>query len=102
MATEIARIDVQPGSGRAFEQGAAQAVALFAGAAGCRGMRLLPSHEVQERYWLFVEWDSVAAHEAFRETPAFAEWRTLVGGFFVEKPVVEHGLDIGIGFSRAG
>jgi heme-degrading monooxygenase HmoA len=97
MASEIARLDILAGSQAAFEAAAARAVPLFTRAAGCRSMRLLHSDEHQDRYWLLVEWDSVAAHEAFRSTSDFAEWRTLVGHFFATAPVVEHGIDIGIG-----
>jgi quinol monooxygenase YgiN len=96
MATEIARIDVVPGSESAFEAAAARAVPLFRNAAGCRAMHIQRSHEQAGRYWLFVAWDDVAAHEAFRATTAFGEWRALVGGYFATPPLVEHGLDIGI------
>jgi heme-degrading monooxygenase HmoA len=51
MATEIARMDITSGNGASFEAAAAKAVALFEGAAGCRGMRLTRSHEVPDRYW---------------------------------------------------
>lgn len=61
-------------------------------------MRLSRSNEDDHRYWLMVEWTDVAAHEAFRKTPAFDEWRTLVGPFLAAVPQVEHGLDISIGF----
>jgi quinol monooxygenase YgiN len=98
MAIEVARIDITPGSGAAFEAALEHAPDLFRRAAGCRKMRLLRSHETADRYWLIVEWTDVAAHEAFRETPAFAEWRALAGPFFVTRPEVEHGLDTGIGF----
>ena len=98
MATEIGRIDVTPGREAAFAAAATQAVPLFAAAEGCASMRLLRSHECAGRYWLIVEWRDVAAHEAFRLTPAFARWRDLVGGYFVASPSVEHGLTIGVGF----
>ena len=97
MASEIARLDILAGSQAEFEAAAARAVPLFRRAAGCRSMRLLHAHEHQDRYWLIVEWESVAAHEAFRSTVDFAEWRALVGHFFAAAPVVEHGIDIGIG-----
>jgi heme-degrading monooxygenase HmoA len=97
MVSEIARLDILAGSQAEFEAAAVRAVPLFTRAAGCRSMRLLHSHEHQDRYWLLVEWDSVAAHEAFRSTPDFAAWRALVGHFFAAAPKVEHGVDIGIG-----
>ena len=98
MATEIARIDVTPGSGEAFEAAVTRALDVFRQVPGCEHVHLLRSHEEANRYWLIAEWTDVAAHEAFRETPAFAEWRALAGPFFTAKPMLEHGLDIGIGF----
>jgi len=97
MASEIARLDILAGTQAEFEAAVARAVPLFTRAVGCRSMRLLHSHEQQDRYWLLVEWDSVAAHEAFRSMPDFAAWRGLVGHFFAVAPVVEHGIDLGIG-----
>lgn len=98
MATEIARIDILPGHAEAFLAAADEAAALFRGAAGCSAMRIARSHEVAERFWLIVEWDDVAAHEAFRASPAFAEWRALAGLHFARAPEVEHGLATGVGF----
>jgi quinol monooxygenase YgiN len=98
MATEIARIDVKSGTAEQFVAAAEQAVELFRAAPGCLGMRLGRSHEVPDRFWLVVEWRDVAAHEAFRTTPAFARWRELVGGYFAGRPEVEHALAEVAGF----
>src|SRR3546814_19310091 len=102
MATEIARIDVAPSDTEAFTAAAAQAVELFRAAPGCSAMRLLRSHEVAGRFWLIVEWRDVAAHEAFRESPAFAQWRGLVGPHFAAPPAVAPGLATGGGFQGPG
>ena len=91
-AREIARIDVKPGTEAAFEAGAAEGRPLFLADPGCTAMEIQRSNEVAGRYWLFVEWTDVAAHEAFRQTPAFAEWRRLVGPTFAAPPEVEHGI----------
>lgn len=99
MAREIARLDVDRAAAAAFEAAAAQAVPLFRRASGCIRMDLLRSHETPGRYWLLVDWRRVEDHEAFRASPDFAEWRALVGGFFANPPMVEHGLAAGIGFS---
>jgi quinol monooxygenase YgiN len=98
MATEIARIDVAAGDAEALTAAATQALALFQSAPGCSAMRLLRSHEVAGRFWLIVEWQDVAAHEAFRQSPAFAQWRALVGPYFSSQPAVEHGMPTGVGF----
>jgi len=98
MATEIARLSVVAGAEAAFESAARKAVALFRSAGGCRSMTLLRSHEDGSGYWLIVEWTDVAAHAAFRASPGFAEWRSLVGDCFAGAPSVEHGITTGIGF----
>jgi quinol monooxygenase YgiN len=99
MATEIARLEVAPNAVDAFTAAAAQAVELFRGAPGCSAMRLLRSYEERGRFWLVVEWQDVAAHEAFRKSAGFARWRALVGPYFAAPPVVEHGLPTGLGFT---
>lgn len=91
MITEIAQIEVKPGSEQAFEAAVAQAVELFRGAPGCRHMRLERSLEFSSRYRLFVVWDTVDHHMVdFRASPAFAHWRQLVGPHFAAPPSVEH------------
>jgi quinol monooxygenase YgiN len=87
---EVAQIDVIEGREAAFEAAVAQAAPQFEADAGCRRLMLYASHEFPARYRLIVEWDSVEAHMAFRETPGFAEWRRLAGPFFAAPPQVEH------------
>lgn len=91
MVTEIAQVEIRPGSGGEFESAVAEAVPLFESAAGCHGVRLVRGHEHPERYRLFVEWETVEHHtETFRSSPAYARWRELVGPFFATAPEVEH------------
>jgi hypothetical protein len=38
-----------------------------------------------------IFWDALEDHMVgFRQSPAFAEWRAIVGPFFAEAPQVEH------------
>lgn len=97
MTLEIARIDVHADKEEDFLAGASKARPLFLAAKGCSAMSLARSAEVRSRYWLMVEWADIAAHEAFRQTADFAEWRRLVGACFATAPVVEHGLAIDLG-----
>jgi hypothetical protein len=40
---------------------------------------------------LMIFWDTLEDHTVhFRQSPAFAEWRAIVGPFFASPPVVEH------------
>ncbi|HUZ20094.1 MAG TPA: antibiotic biosynthesis monooxygenase [Acidimicrobiales bacterium] len=92
MITEHAVIAVRPGTeeefARAFEE---EARPVIAAAPGVGGAQLLRGIERPSTFLLLVEWESVEAHmEAFRNSPAFSEWRRIVGPFFDGTPEVEH------------
>lgn len=64
---------------------------LLAKAGGYRGHRILACRESAGRFILIVEWDSLEAHTVgFRQSPAFTEWRAIIGPFFQHAPHVEH------------
>ncbi len=91
MITEIAQIDVKPGSEDEFESGVKQAAPIFQRAKGCHGMELRRSIEKPNRYRLFVIWETVENHNVdFRGSADFQEWRKLVGHCFAAPPEVEH------------
>jgi heme-degrading monooxygenase HmoA len=91
---EVALIDVTPGSAAGFIGAYAVAKDVITAAPGCRTVRMTHGIETPTRFVLLVEWDSVAAHEAFRESPAFAQWRGHIGPFFAGPPHVEHFADV--------
>jgi heme-degrading monooxygenase HmoA len=94
MVLEVALFDVLPGSEQAFSDAYAQARPLLARSDGCRSTRMTRGVETPTRFVLLVEWDSVAAHEAFRASPRFGEWRSLIGPHFATPPLVEHYEDV--------
>jgi len=99
MITEIAEIDVKPGSEEEFESGVKQAAPIFQRAKGCHGMELRRSIEKPSRYRLFVAWETVENHNVdFRGSPDFQEWRKLVGHCFAAPPEVEHMRQVVHGF----
>jgi quinol monooxygenase YgiN len=89
MITEIAQIEIKPGTERDYEAAIAKAAALPP-VAGFHGFELHRSIERPQRYRFIAKWDSVEAHEAFRASERFAEWRALVGSFYAAPPEVEH------------
>lgn len=96
---EIAEIEILAGREAEFEAGVRAAVPLFQSAHGARTLRLDRSEEETGRYRLIVGWDSVDDHVVgFRESPAFAEWRRLVGSCFASPPRVEHVRNVITGF----
>jgi quinol monooxygenase YgiN len=95
MITEIAALTIDPANAAAFEAAVAQAAAAFKSDPGCHGMALERIIEDPAQYRLLVQWDSVEAHMAFRDTPAFKEWRGLAGPFFAAPPSVVHSAEVG-------
>ena len=91
MITEIAQIDVKPGTEKDFEAAVAKARPLFLRAKGGKGFELHKSIEKPSRYRLMAKWDTLENHTVdFRQSPAFADWRAIVGPFFAGPPTVEH------------
>jgi len=91
MITEIAQIDVKPGTEADFETAVGKARAVFARSKGFHAMELHRSIEKPQRYRLMVKWETLENHTVdFRGSADFAEWRGLVGGFFASPPEVEH------------
>ncbi len=91
MITEIAQIEIKPGSEAAFEAAVGKARAVFARAKGMRGLELHRSIEKPQRYRLMVKWDTLENHTVdFRGSEHFTEWRGLVSAFFASPPEVEH------------
>ena len=99
MILEIAQIDVKPGMENDFETGVKNATPLFKRAKGCKGVRLMRSHETPAQYRLVVQWETLENHTVdFRGSADFQEWRKLVGHCFAIPPEVEHVRETTKGF----
>jgi len=92
MTVEIADIRIRPEARDAFAEAITRAAStVLARAGGYRRHPILACHESPGRFVLIVEWDSIEAHTVgFRQSPAFVEWRAIIGTFFQEPPHVEH------------
>lgn len=99
MIHEIATLTIEPGHEAAFEAAAAQAVPLFQQAPGALGFRLDRTIETPNEYTLTVGWERLEDHTiGFRESPAFQQWRELVGPHFAVPPQVKHTQHAYLGF----
>jgi heme-degrading monooxygenase HmoA len=99
MILEIAQIDVKPGMEAEFEAAVRKAAPIFQRAKGCKSVTLQRSHEMPQRYRLFVQWATLENHtKDFRESADFREWRKLVGHCFAAPPYVEHVTEVLRGF----
>ena len=92
MILEHADIHVDPSKAAAFEEAIERgARTVISSAKGFQGFKVNRSIESPGRYILTIYWDTLEDHTVgFRESPAFAEWRGIVGPFFAQAPVVEH------------
>ena len=92
MILELADIRIHPGQQAAFDEAIQRAAStVIAKAKGFQGYNVNKGIETPERYLLQIFWDTLEDHTVgFRQSPAFAEWRAMVGPFFASPPVVEH------------
>ena len=90
MVIERVELAIVAGRETEFEAAMVRGQALLAGAAGCHSVSLARGIERPDHYLLMLQWDAVASHVAFTQTPAFAEFGQLVGPFFAGKPAMEH------------
>lgn len=99
MVTEIAVIQIKPGTDKEFEAAVKQARPVFQQAHGCQSFALKRSVENPLEYHLVVGWATVDDHMVtFRNSPGFQTWRGLASPFFSQPPVVQHVSDVLTGF----
>ena len=91
MVLERAQIRITPGREEEFEQAFGRAVLVLAASQGFVGATLSRGVESPSTYLLLVEWETLEDHTVgFRESPAFGQWRGLIGHLFDGAPDVEH------------
>ena len=91
MVTELALISIRDGSEAQFEQVFPQAEKFLTASRGYISHTLRRSIETPNRYALTVQWQTLEDHmQGFRASPAFTQWRALIGPYFDTPPVVEH------------
>lgn len=92
MILELADIRIQPGRQAEFDAAIQHGVeTVIARAQGFCGYKVNKGVESPERYLLMIWWATLENHTVdFRQSPAFAEWRAIVGPFFAQPPQVEH------------
>lgn len=92
MILEVADICIKHGQQAEFEAAIRQGVeTVISQAQGYRGYKVNHSLETPERYLLQIFWETLEDHtEGFRQSPAFSQWRGIVGPFFASAPAVEH------------
>ncbi|MES2362415.1 MAG: antibiotic biosynthesis monooxygenase [Pseudomonadota bacterium] len=92
MILELADIRIHPGQQAAFDEAIQRGLSeVISKARGFQGYKVNKGMESPERYILQIFWETLENHNVdFRQSPAFAEWRAIVGPFFAGPPTVEH------------
>jgi heme-degrading monooxygenase HmoA len=91
MFIERAEIPVKEGMEDAFAAAmAGRGTAILAAAPGCSKVTVGRGVESPGKFILLLEWDTVESHIALTTTPAFDEFKSLVGPFFGGAPNMEH------------
>lgn len=92
MILELADIRIHSGQQAAFDAAIQRGIAeVISKAKGFQGYKINKGIESPERYLLQIFWATLENHTIdFRESPAFADWRAIVGPFFAGPPTVEH------------
>jgi heme-degrading monooxygenase HmoA len=92
MILELADIRITPGKNADFDAAIERGVeTVISKAKGFLGYEVQRGIESPHRYVLMIRWETLANHTIdFRESPAFAQWRAIVGPFFASAPHVEH------------
>src|ERR1700682_4086441 len=80
MITEIAQIDVKPGTEKDFEAAVAKARPLFLRGKGGKGFELHKSIKIPSRYRLMAKWETLENHAVdFRGSEDLTRWRGVGG-----------------------
>ena len=91
MILEAAFMTIRQGQEAQFLAALEQAKLVIARAQGFRGIEVRRGIERPDTFLLCISWETLEDHtEGFRGSPLFAEWRSHIGGFFAQPPVVEH------------
>lgn len=92
MILELAEIRIQPGKQAEFDAAIQKGLQqVIQQAKGYRSHQVHKGIESPERYVLTIVWEALENHTVdFRESPAFQQWRAIVGPFFAVPPNVEH------------
>ncbi|MDD2924569.1 antibiotic biosynthesis monooxygenase [Rhodoferax sp.] len=92
MILELADITIHPDQNEAFEEAIQRGLkTVISHAHGFEGFKVNRCLENRQRYVLQIFWTTLEDHTVgFRESPAFGQWRAIVGPFFATAPTVQH------------
>lgn len=98
MILEVATLQVKTGQATEFEAAFKQASSIIASMDGYISHTLQKCMEVENKYILLVQWETLEAHtEGFRGSDEYQEWKALLHHFYEPFPTVEHYEQVNLG-----
>lgn len=88
--TEVARILVKAGAEDSFLEGMTIGAGIIAEDAGCLSVQVLQGVEDAQHFVLLIDWNSIAEHEVFRNSPRFADYRAAISEYLDGPPSFSH------------
>ncbi|MEI6709693.1 MAG: antibiotic biosynthesis monooxygenase family protein [Actinomycetota bacterium] len=90
MITEHVLVHITSGQESAFEASVAQALPIITAAPGCHQAVVRRQFEDPSTYLLLIDWESVEAHMAFRQSDLFPKWKGWTWAFYDQPAQVSH------------
>ena len=91
MILEAAFLYVKPELANQFEADFAKASQYISSIEGYLGHRLEKCLEVENKYLLLVDWNTLEDHTVgFRASEAYLEWKKILHHYYEPFPIVEH------------
>jgi len=91
MILEAVFLFVKPDLSNQFEKDFVKASQYIASIQGYLGHRLEKCLELEHKYLLLVDWNSLEDHTVgFRNSEAYLEWKQILHHYYEPFPVVEH------------
>ena len=91
MILEVAILNIKPNQNQEFEAAFQEASSIIAAMPGYIDHSLQKCLEVDNRYLLLVNWQTVEDYTiGFRQSEQYQTWRELLHHFYAPFPTVEH------------
>ena len=92
MVEEIAFLPIIEGKEAEFEEAIGRGInEILSKLSGVISINLRRGVESPSTYALLIQWETIEDHTVgFVQSPAFDEWRAIVGSFYSGAPTVEH------------
>lgn len=95
MILEVAILNVKAGLSADFEKAFEEAQKIISSMEGYISHQLKKCLETDEKYILFVSWETLEAHTiGFRGSAEYQDWKKLLHHFYDPFPIVEHYMEL--------